>query len=74
VQPNYDPTNLHQVELRRVADSDRLARRLRRPRTVRRRLGHMLIKAGGRVAGYPVMSVTHLEHAPVDARHSVKNC
>jgi hypothetical protein len=74
VQPNYDPTNLHQVELRRVAEGDRLARRLGRPRAVRRRLGHMLIRAGGLVAGYPVMSVTHLEHSAVNTNHSVKSC
>jgi hypothetical protein len=43
-------------ELRDIAQQDRLARQVRGPRPLRRRVGRLLIAAGQAVAGAPVPS------------------
>jgi hypothetical protein len=44
----------HARELRAMAERDRLARRLRPPRRLRRQVGRLLITAGAALMGQPV--------------------
>jgi hypothetical protein len=74
MQPYYDLSDQHQIELRGVAEDDRLARRFEPTRVVRRRVGDMLIRAGHRVAGYRMGPVAILEPAPVETSHPAKGC
>jgi hypothetical protein len=48
----------HARELRAMAEEDRLARRVRPPRRLRRRVGKLLIMAGQALAGQPVDATT----------------
>ena len=44
----------HARELRAMAERDRLARRVRPPRRLRRQVGRLLITAGAALVGQPV--------------------
>lgn len=48
----------HRQELLAIAARDRLARQVREPRLLRRRLGALLILAGQHLAGTPASSVS----------------
>ena len=48
----------HARELRAMAEEDRLARRVRPPRRLRRQVGKLLITAGQALAGQPVDGTT----------------
>jgi hypothetical protein len=48
----------HARELRAMAEEDRLARRVRPPRRLRRQVGKLLITAGHALAGPPVDATT----------------
>jgi hypothetical protein len=74
MQPYYDLSDQHQLELRNAAEDDRRARRFGPSHRVRRRLGDMLIRAGHRVAGYRPAPVAFLEPAPAEVVHRTKPC
>ena len=73
MQPSFhtDLNELHQLELRSVAEVDRIARQLESGRPIRRQLGRLLIKAGERVAGYRVVPAACLDGPRVEAPHPV---
>jgi hypothetical protein len=48
----------HARELRAMAEEERLARRVRPPRRLRRQVGRLLITAGQALAGQPVDATT----------------
>jgi hypothetical protein len=73
MQPYYD-NDQHQLELRNVAEDDRLAHEVEPAHPVRRLLGDLLIRTGHRVAGYRPVTVTLLEPAPAEASHPAKGC
>ena len=71
--PFSDPDvhELHRLDLQRIAESDRLARRICRSRAIRGRVGLMLIKTGGLLIGHRAILVTSLDQAPVDRRRHI---